>query len=99
MDPVTAAFVRFRTRGDLQALGEVFDAQAGRLLALALHLCGNAADAEDALQATFVVAMQKAAEFDATRPIGPWLAGILAGEARAAARRTRRDVAVPASAA
>lgn len=75
MDSATENFVRYRRHGDLAALGLVFDALAPRLLALALHLCGNAADAEDALQATFVVAMRKAVTFDASQPVGPWLAG------------------------
>jgi RNA polymerase sigma factor (sigma-70 family) len=91
-DPVTAAFVRFRDRGDVDALGEVFDALSTSLLALALHACGNAADAEDALQATFVVALRKARSFDAgaRNGIGGWLAGVLAGEAKNAARRAAR---------
>lgn len=90
MDSATENFVRYRRHGDLAALGLVFDALAPRLLALALHLCGNAADAEDALQATFVVAMRKAVTFDASQPVGPWLAGVLAGEARNLTRRERR---------
>lgn len=90
MDPATAAFLSYRRTGDLEALGRTFDLVAPRLLALALHLCGRAHDAEDALQAAFVVAMQKHAAFDARQPVGPWLAGILAGEARNLLRRERR---------
>ncbi len=95
MDPTTALFVRYRQHGDLDALGSVFDRLAPRLLALALHVCGNAADAEDAMQSTFVVAMQKATVFDGTQSVGPWLAGILALEAKNVARRERRRQAVP----
>ncbi|HEX5054702.1 MAG TPA: sigma-70 family RNA polymerase sigma factor, partial [Planctomycetota bacterium] len=95
MDPATADFVSFREHGDLGALGRVFDALGPRLLALALHVCGNGADAEDALQATFVVAMQKSTAFDARQPVGPWLAGILSGEAGNLRRREHRRAAVP----
>lgn len=90
MDPATLQFERFRRCGDLEALGRAFDLVSPRLLALALHLTGNAADAEDALQATFVVAMQKATAFDPGKPIGPWLAGVLAGEASNLRRREHR---------
>lgn len=95
MDALTSAFDRYRRCGDVDALGHVFDRLAPRLLGLALHLTGNPADAEDALQASFVVALQKAAEFDASQPVAPWLAGILAGEARNLARRERRRRAEP----
>ena len=90
MDPATEAFLSYRRTGDLDALGRTFDLVAPRLLALALHLCGSAHVAEDALQATFVIAMQKHTAFDARQPVGPWLAGILAGEARNLLRRERR---------
>ncbi|MCB9878123.1 MAG: sigma-70 family RNA polymerase sigma factor [Planctomycetes bacterium] len=90
MDTPTLLFDRYRRCGDLDALGRAFDLLSPRLLALALHLTGNAADAEDALQATFVVAMQKAAAFDATKEVGPWLAGVLAGEANNLRRREQR---------
>lgn len=90
MDPATEAFLSYRRTGDLDALGRTFDLVAPRLLALALHLCGSAHDAEDAVQLAFVVAMQKQAAFDAQQAVGPWLAGILAGEARNLLRRERR---------
>lgn len=96
MDPATARFDRFRQHGDLAALGQVFDELAPRLLGLALHLLGDPADAEDALQATFVVAMQKATTFDPQRPVAGWLGGILAGEAKNLQRRERRRRGEPA---
>src|SRR5690606_16101496 len=96
-DALTRSFARYRQNGDLDALGRVFDAVSPRLLALALHLCGNAADAEDVLQATFLVAMQKSTTFDVQQAVAPWLAGILAGEANNLRRRERRRSMAPLS--
>lgn len=96
-------FDSFRTTGDADALGAVFDATAPKLLLLAAHLTGDGGAAEDVVQATFLRAMQSAAEFDARRPLWPWLVGILANAARMERRRRGRRVdperiaAVPAS--
>lgn len=97
MDPLALAFDRWRTNGDLVALGAVFDALAPRLLPVALHLCGHAADAEDALQQTFLLAMDRAAGFDATQRLEPWLAGVLQNVVRNQARslQRRRGEALP----
>ena len=84
-------FQRFRRRGDARALGAVFDATAPELLRTAVHLVGDASLAEDAVQETFLVAIDRRDEYDAKRPLVPWLAGILANQARAARRRRSRD--------
>ena len=89
MDPLSSLFERYRRDGDLQALGAVFDATAPRLLPIAMHLCRHTADAEDALQQTFVTAIDRAASFDASRRLEPWLAGILANVVRGARRPGR----------
>ncbi|MBL8754945.1 MAG: sigma-70 family RNA polymerase sigma factor [Planctomycetes bacterium] len=90
MDPLASQFDRFRAQGDLQALGAVFDALAPRLLPVAMHLTGRPADAEDALQQTFLLAMDRAASFDATRRLEPWLAGLLQNVVRNHGRLDRR---------
>ncbi|HEX6810623.1 MAG TPA: sigma-70 family RNA polymerase sigma factor [Planctomycetota bacterium] len=90
MDPLAASFERFRRHGDLQALGHVFDALAPRLLSVALHLCGNTADAEDVLQQTFLLAMERDVGFDPARRLEPFLAGLLHNVARNARRSTAR---------
>lgn len=90
VDALSERFVRYRDHGDLAALGEVFDRTAPRLLGLAMHLCRDPGDAEDTLQQTFVVAMQKAGSFAESQRLEPWLAGILAGEARNRVRWRRR---------
>jgi RNA polymerase sigma-70 factor (ECF subfamily) len=90
-------FARFAATGDPAALGEVFDRTHAPLLSLALHLCGNPADAEDALQATFVTAIGKRSEWDAARPLLPWLTGVLTLHCKKAHERRarRRHVALP----
>ncbi|MCA8976923.1 MAG: sigma-70 family RNA polymerase sigma factor, partial [Planctomycetes bacterium] len=97
MDRPSMLFVQFRERGDLQALGEVFDQLAPRLLPVALHLCGHPADAEDAVQQTFLIAIQRAAAFDRGQRLEPWLAGVLTNVARnqRRQRQRRRAVAMP----
>lgn len=90
-------FLRFRSTGDPQALGEVFDRTSAPLLSLALHLRGHPADAEDALQATFVTAIERAASWDASRPLLPWLLGILTLHCKKLAERRarRREIELP----
>ncbi len=85
-------FERFRERGDTAALGRVFDRTAGELFRVANHLVRDPVEAEDLLQATFLTAIERADSFEASRPLEPWLFGILAKQAAAARRRARREV-------
>ena len=89
-DRQTRLFLCFRDRGDPAALARLFDCTAPELLQLALHLCGNVADAEDALQATFLAAIQSAMRFERGKRVMPWLVGILTHHAMAEHRRRRR---------
>ncbi len=70
-------FLQFRRFGDPDGLAGVFDHCAPRLLRMALHLGRDPGDAEDLVQATFLTAIEKAATYDASRPLLPWLTGIL----------------------
>jgi RNA polymerase sigma-70 factor (ECF subfamily) len=81
-DPETRLFVRFRDRGDVAALGELYDATAAELLRVAMHLVREPAHAEDLVQQTFVAAIEGAARFDAQRRVRAWLLGVLANLAR-----------------
>ncbi|MSR63504.1 MAG: sigma-70 family RNA polymerase sigma factor [Planctomycetes bacterium] len=83
-------FREFAASGNPRALGEVYDLVAPELLRVALHATRDAADAEDVLQATFVAAIERAASFDRTQRVLPWLVGILANEARKARERAAR---------
>lgn len=91
-------FARFVRTRDPRDLAFVFDATAPELWRVAAFLCRRQQDAEDAVQATFVVAIEKAASWDASRPVLPWLLGMLVNRVRAQRRVDRRAVAVDAAA-
>ncbi|MFY9344260.1 MAG: sigma-70 family RNA polymerase sigma factor [Planctomycetota bacterium] len=90
-------FARYRNTGQPEPLGELFDRASPQLLALALHLTGHPADAEDALQATFVAAIDGAGRWQAQRPLLPWLCGILDKQCRRIRQRSvrRREQELP----
>ena len=83
-------FLRFQQTREPAHLGAVFDLVADDLFAVALHLCRSDAEADDLVQATFLVAIERANRFDAARPLRPWLLGILQQEAKVQRRRARR---------
>ncbi|MCA8942394.1 MAG: sigma-70 family RNA polymerase sigma factor, partial [Planctomycetes bacterium] len=81
---------RFRAHRDANALAEIFDRTASELLLVAVHLVGDRAEAEDLLQGTFVALIEHADAYDPTRPLKPWIVGILANRAKMAIRRRKR---------
>src|SRR5262245_45418861 len=83
-------FARFVERGDVQALGEVFDATAPELMRIAAHLVGSREQAADLVQNAFLIALEKRAEFASERRVLPWLCGIVARLARNERRRALR---------
>jgi RNA polymerase sigma-70 factor (ECF subfamily) len=85
-------FDRFRRRGDVAALGRVFDGAAPELLGLALHLTRGLDQAEDLVQATFLAAIEGARGYDSKRPLMPWLLGILVRQASKARRAAGRSI-------
>jgi RNA polymerase sigma-70 factor (ECF subfamily) len=85
-------FQRFRERGDTAALAEVFDRSAAELLKVGVHLTGDAAEAEDLVQATFLTAIERRASWDMARPLLPWLLGILGNGARSRRRQAGRTL-------
>jgi len=95
MNDLARDFLRFRDRGDSDALARVFDALAPRLLLIAGHLTRDAARAEDLVQETFLGAMRDARRYDGARPLAAWLAAIL--RHRAIDARRRDDVRASAS--
>ncbi|MCC6408581.1 MAG: RNA polymerase subunit sigma, partial [Planctomycetes bacterium] len=87
-ETLESAFERFRRHGDTSALAVVFDRTAPELLRVARHLMRSRDDAEDVLQSTFLTVIERAATFDATRRLEPWLFGILVHHAQAARARS-----------
>ena len=70
-------FERFVRRGDVHALGQAFDRAAPELWVVAGHLARDSSEADDLVQATFLAAIEGAQRYDGTRPLVPWLVGIL----------------------
>jgi RNA polymerase sigma-70 factor (ECF subfamily) len=60
-------------RGELGAFEELYRQHARRLYNLALRMLGNTADAEDAVQDTFLVAHRRLDSFRGEASLGTWL--------------------------
>jgi RNA polymerase sigma-70 factor (ECF subfamily) len=91
-ESIEAAFARFCERCDPAAMAEVFDRTAPELRPLARRLTRGRIEADDLIQETFLAAIENRASFDVSRPLMPWLVGILVRQASAARRRARREV-------
>jgi len=89
---LTELFERFRTSGDVQALGEAFERTAADLLRVARRVSGDRHDAEDLVQATYLTAVEKARTLTPDRDPMPWLVGILTLHARNLRRKRGRSV-------
>ncbi len=72
----------------MAAVGRLFDVTSLALFRLALTLTRDAVEAEDALQETFLAALERPEGFEEGRRVLPWLMGIL----RRKVGRQRRDV-------
>jgi RNA polymerase sigma-70 factor (ECF subfamily) len=81
---------RYRADGRPGDLAGLFDATAPELFRLALHLCPDAATAEDVLQETYLVVLERSSAWDPGRPAMPWLTGILKNQSLMARRRAAR---------
>lgn len=98
-DPrLSALFDRYRREGDLSALAKLFDEISPEMMRVARHVAGRGVDPDDIVQSTFLASIERADTFDATRPIVPWLMGILINQARLMNRRraTRHEEPVVA---
>lgn len=87
-----ALFARYREHRHPRDLAAVFDRCAPELWRVGYHLCGSRTEADDLLQATFLVAMQSASRWRPEDPLVPWLCGILTNKLRMQRRRARQVV-------
>lgn len=76
--------------GDRAAFGTLVERYAGQARRVARAVLGDPDDADDAAQDAFLSALVKLAQYDATRPFGPWLMRIVANAATD--RRRRRAI-------
>jgi RNA polymerase sigma-70 factor (ECF subfamily) len=67
------ALVERCRRGELGAFEEIYRQHAPRLYSLAHRMLGNAADAEDAVQDTFLVVHKRLDSFRGEAALGTWL--------------------------
>jgi RNA polymerase sigma-70 factor (ECF subfamily) len=86
--------VRAAQRGDVTAFATLVDAYYSRCLRFALHMLGGRADAEDAVQDTFVRVHRALPSYVEREAFEPWLFRILANRCRTAGQRERRRAAV-----
>jgi RNA polymerase sigma-70 factor (ECF subfamily) len=83
-----AALLAAVARGELEALGRLFDRHGPDLRRYVGRLGVSAADADDLIQATFLEVVRAAARFDPALPARAWLMGI----ATMMVRRHRRTL-------
>lgn len=88
--PLEDLFAAFVARGDERALQELLRRSAPPLRRMARRLGAGAEDADDLVQETIVAAIQVADRYDRTRPLLPWLKGIMTFRAAHLARDTVR---------
>jgi RNA polymerase sigma-70 factor (ECF subfamily) len=77
-------------KGDMQAFGLLVAKYQDRIYNLVLRLCGNAADAEELAQETFLKALEKIGQFRGNSRFYTWLFRIAANMAISARRRGGR---------
>ena len=86
-----ALLTRWRDAGDRVALGSLYARHADTLWRLAVGLCGNDADADDAVQQALILAMRSAHQWRGGA-VQAWLVSITANCCREQLRRARRRV-------
>jgi RNA polymerase sigma-70 factor (ECF subfamily) len=80
--------------GETQVYARLVDRYRGPLGRYALRMLGNQADAEDALQDTFIRAYRSLARCRADQGFGPWVFAILVNRCRTHAGKRARTEAV-----
>ena len=80
-------------QGDRREFARLVDTYSGPLYRLALKMLGNASDAEDALQNTFLKAFQHVDTFEGRSSLSTWLYRIASNEALMLLRKRRPEMA------
>jgi RNA polymerase sigma-70 factor (ECF subfamily) len=94
MDALTALFEGFRCTGEAVDFGRFHAATAPRLRALARRQLRASQDVDDVVQTTYLRALEGRRAFDPSRPVLPWLCGILVHAASEMRRRTRPTISL-----
>jgi len=92
-DPMEAELLESARTGDRGAFGKLMRAHQRRVFACALHMLGDAGEAEDAAQETFLRAYRAIAKFDGRSELSTWLYRICINVSLNALRRRRRTEA------
>jgi len=85
-----AALVRRVLAGDAEAFGDLVARHHERCLRLAVHLVGDQADAEDAVQEALLRAYRHLGRYQEQDRFGAWLTRILVNQCRTVRARSRR---------
>ena len=91
MASLEALFRRYRDRGDVRALGTLFDRTADETLGIAMHFARDPAQAEEWTQEAYLIAIERASSWDPARRFMPWLLGILRNVVRRAHGKRATD--------
>jgi RNA polymerase sigma-70 factor (ECF subfamily) len=97
LEPTDAELVRRIRAGDESAFSELVNRHADGLYRMACSLMGNATDAEDVLQETFLGAFNRLSAFEGRSSVKTWLVRILMNHASKFRRskRVRRTDSLP----
>ena len=96
MQPSDAAVVRRVLEGEVDAFSILVDRYYDRYARFAVHMVGDAEDAEDALQEAWVRAFRSLARYEDRERFGAWFFRILVNCCRTtAARRRQRGLRFP----
>ncbi|MGE3525166.1 MAG: RNA polymerase sigma factor, partial [Gemmatimonadales bacterium] len=91
MNDSDAALVQRVLAGDVEAYGPLMARYRDRLGRFALHMLGDRADAEEAVQEAFVRGFRSLRTCEQPERFGAWLFRILANRCRTARARRRRS--------
>lgn len=89
------AFAEYRSTGASAAFARFYDLTVGEVLAVAVRLAVDAAEAEDLVQVTYLAALEGKDRYDRAQRVVPWLVGICTHQAGKLHRTRRRDAALP----